>query len=162
MNHARRDDEWLTANRPATPAPLDIVKNPAHYTAGRSIEPIDVIEDWALNYHLGNALKYISRAGRKDPSKTRQDISKAIWYMQRFCDQCVEPEQQAQDADELVASIRPVSGMVEMTFEQDLWGIPDSVMPGPDHDDVILFEEWDDDDPWRHIQQVRGSPLCDT
>ena len=65
----------------------DLVRNPAHYTQGRKYEPIDVIEDWELSFHLGNALKYISRAGRKDPSKTREDISKAIWYLERFQDQ---------------------------------------------------------------------------
>jgi hypothetical protein len=60
----------------------DIISKPKHYIEGRKIEPIDVIEDWELGFHLGNALKYISRAGRKDDVK--QDIGKAIWYLQRF------------------------------------------------------------------------------
>ena len=51
---------------PETP---DNVNHPAHYTYG-SIEVIDAIEGLALPYHLGNALKYIARAGRKDPAKT--------------------------------------------------------------------------------------------
>ncbi len=59
----------------------DPVTAPSHYLDGRSIEPIAVIEDWKLDYHLGNALKYIARAGRKDDFK--QDIAKAIWYLQR-------------------------------------------------------------------------------
>ena len=71
----------------------DPVRQPAHYIAGRSIEPINVIEDWELGFHLGNSLKYISRAGRKDPSLTRQDISKAIWYLERFQDQLDEQEE---------------------------------------------------------------------
>lgn len=58
------------------------INHPPHYTAGRSIEPIDVIEDWNLGYHLGNALKYISRAGRKEEMTT--DILKAIWYLKRY------------------------------------------------------------------------------
>ena len=37
--------------------------------------------------HLGNAVKYISRAGRKD-DKLHQDISKAIWYLERYQDAC--------------------------------------------------------------------------
>jgi hypothetical protein len=61
----------------------DLIDHPAHYTAGRKIEPIDVIEDWELGYHLGNALKYISRAGRKEGSSFVVDISKAIWYLER-------------------------------------------------------------------------------
>lgn len=58
-----------------------LINHPPHYTDGRKYEPIDVIEDWRLNYHLGNAVKYISRAGRKDSYE--QDIKKAIWYLQR-------------------------------------------------------------------------------
>lgn len=65
---------------------FDPVSKPSHYTEGRKYETIDVIEDWGLEFHLGNALKYISRAGRKDPEKTREDISKAIWYLERFND----------------------------------------------------------------------------
>ncbi len=58
-----------------------LIHSPAHYTDGREIEPIAVIEDWKLGYHLGNALKYISRAGRKDDYKT--DLKKAVWYLNR-------------------------------------------------------------------------------
>mgnify|MGYP003352219617 CR=1 FL=1 len=50
------------------------------HNAGRVI---DAIEDWQLDFHLGNAVKYIARAGRKDPAKTREDLQKAIWYLQR-------------------------------------------------------------------------------
>lgn len=84
---------------------FDPVRQPAHYIEGRSIEPIDVIEDWELGFHLGNALKYITRAGRKDPATRRQDISKAIWYLERYQDMHAEEDQQARDADELLASI---------------------------------------------------------
>ena len=59
------------------------INHPDHYAAGREYEPIDVIEDWDLDFCLGNALKYISRAGRKDPSKTVEDLKKAIWYIDR-------------------------------------------------------------------------------
>ena len=47
----------------------DPVNHPAHYTSGK-IEVIDYIEDQKLPYHLGNAVKYISRAGKKDEDKT--------------------------------------------------------------------------------------------
>lgn len=66
------------------PAPVpDNVNHPAHYTFG-SIEVIDAIEGLLLPYHLGNALKYIARAGRKDPAKTEEDLRKAIWYIERY------------------------------------------------------------------------------
>lgn len=61
----------------------DPVNHPSHYTSG-SIEVIDFIEDQALPYHLGNALKYICRAGKKDPEKTTEDLSKAVWYLNRY------------------------------------------------------------------------------
>lgn len=60
----------------------DNVNHPSHYTDG-NIEVIDFIEDKKLNYHLGNAVKYISRAGKKDPEKYTEDLQKAVWYLQR-------------------------------------------------------------------------------
>ena len=60
----------------------DPVQHPAHYTDG-GIECIDYIEAKGLGYHLGNAVKYISRAGKKDPAKTIEDLEKAVWYIQR-------------------------------------------------------------------------------
>ena len=61
----------------------DPVNHPSHYTFG-SIEVIDAIEGLRLPYHLGNALKYIARAGRKDPAKTEEDLNKAVWYINRY------------------------------------------------------------------------------
>lgn len=60
----------------------DAVNHPAHYTDGK-IEVIDFIEDKKLGYHLGNAVKYISRAGKKDLEKEIEDLEKAVWYIQR-------------------------------------------------------------------------------
>ena len=54
-------------------------KSPTHYTRG-SIEDWDFIRDQGLNYHLGNAIKYICRAGFKDSKK--QDLEKAIHYLE--------------------------------------------------------------------------------
>lgn len=64
------------------PSKPSVVDHPPHYTFGR-FETIDVIEDWELGFCLGNAVKYISRAGRKDPAKTVEDIEKAAWYLAR-------------------------------------------------------------------------------
>lgn len=60
----------------------DPVNHPTHYTDG-NIEVADFIEDKKLDWHLGNAVKYISRAGKKDPDKYVQDLKKAIWYLKR-------------------------------------------------------------------------------
>lgn len=56
--------------------------NPSHYTK-LSPEPITVIEAWKLGYHLGNALKYIARAGNKEGESTLDDLQKARWYIDR-------------------------------------------------------------------------------
>ena len=60
----------------------DAVNRPAHYTDGK-IEVIDFIEDKKLGFCLGNAVKYISRAGKKDPTKEVEDLKKAVWYIER-------------------------------------------------------------------------------
>jgi len=60
----------------------DPANHPAHYTTGK-IEVIDFIEDQGLGFCLGNAVKYIARAGRKDPGKTVEDLEKASWYLTR-------------------------------------------------------------------------------
>lgn len=60
----------------------DEVNKPAHYTDGK-IEVIDFIEDKKLGFHLGNTVKYVARAGKKDPTKTIQDLEKAKWYLER-------------------------------------------------------------------------------
>ena len=69
----------------------DNVNHPSHYTDG-NIEVIDFIEDKNLPYHLGNAVKYISRAGKKDPEKTAEDLQKAVWYLNRYIELLNKPE----------------------------------------------------------------------
>jgi len=55
--------------------------SPAHYTRG-SIEVWDFIRDQELNYHLGNAIKYICRAGFKGDNTKTADLKKAIHYLE--------------------------------------------------------------------------------
>ncbi len=64
--------------------PKDKINHPPHYTQGK-FETVQVIEDWELGYHLGNALKYISRYKHKHKTKTKQleDLRKAIWFIER-------------------------------------------------------------------------------
>ena len=62
--------------------PNDVVTRPKHYTDGK-IEVIEFIEDKNLGFCLGNAIKYIARAGKKDPSKEVEDLKKARWYIER-------------------------------------------------------------------------------
>jgi len=59
------------------------VSHPKHYGGNTTYEAIKVIEAWDLDFSLGNAIKYISRAGKKDPSKEVEDLEKAVWYIKR-------------------------------------------------------------------------------
>lgn len=59
------------------------VNHPAHYGGAENpYEAIKIIEAWNLNFCLGNALKYILRAGKKDENQV-QDLEKALWYLNR-------------------------------------------------------------------------------
>ena len=60
------------------------VNHPAHYGgADNPYEAIKVIEAWALGFNLGNTVKYISRAGKKDHARLVEDLHKARWYLDR-------------------------------------------------------------------------------
>lgn len=63
---------------------MEVVNNPKHYGGDTTYEAIKVIEAWELNFHLGNVIKYISRAGKKDLTKTKEDLLKAQWYLDRY------------------------------------------------------------------------------
>ena len=58
----------------------DVVNHPEHYKVG-GVETIDFIEAKKLDYNLGNAVKYISRADYK--GNRIQDLQKARWYIDR-------------------------------------------------------------------------------
>lgn len=54
---------------------------PSHYQVGK-IEPIDVIQDWELNFCLGNVIKYVARSGKKVGATKEDDLRKAIQYLE--------------------------------------------------------------------------------
>ena len=62
-------------------SPPDLVNHPPHYTAG-GVETLDFIEAKDLNYRLGNVVKYVSRAGKKNTDPV-QDLEKAMFYLKR-------------------------------------------------------------------------------
>lgn len=67
----------------------NMIQRPSHYTSGRKYEPKDVIRDWDLNFNLGSAVKYISRAGRKGDKI--EDLKKAETFL-RFEIEALELE----------------------------------------------------------------------
>lgn len=67
----------------------DMVNHPDHYKGAKGIEVIDVIDAFDLGFSLGNAVKYILRAGKKDNAV--QDLKKAMWYIKHELDSKWEP-----------------------------------------------------------------------
>ena len=65
------------------------ISHPKHYGNGESdpYEVIKVIEAWNLDFKLGNVIKYVARAGKKDPEKLLQDLEKAKFYLDRKIEQ---------------------------------------------------------------------------
>ena len=78
----------------------DNVNHPNHYCEGRRYEPWDVIVDWQLDYLTGSAVKYLSRAGRKDPSKETEDLRKAIAYIEKRIE--VLESRKSEDSDDSI------------------------------------------------------------
>jgi translation initiation factor 2 alpha subunit (eIF-2alpha) len=62
----------------------EMINHPNHYGgAENQYEVIKIIEALNLDFHTGNAIKYIIRAGKKDPTKELEDLRKAAWYIYR-------------------------------------------------------------------------------
>jgi rRNA processing protein Krr1/Pno1 len=59
----------------------DMVNQPPHYKTASGLEAIDVIEAFGLGFSLGNAIKYILRAGKK--GDRIEDLEKSRWYLTR-------------------------------------------------------------------------------
>ena len=65
---------------------MEKINHPSHYGGKNNLyESIKIIENWNLNFHLGNVLKYISRAGKKTNNEL-EDLKKAQWYLNRYID----------------------------------------------------------------------------
>jgi len=66
----------------------EMVNHPSHYGGTDNVyEAIKVIDAWELGFALGNTVKYISRAGKKDPNKELEDLKKAMFYLQHHINQ---------------------------------------------------------------------------
>ena len=79
------------------------VEHPEHYQTSTGLEAIDVIEAFFHdNFHLGNAFKYLARAGKKGDYV--EDLQKAVWYLQRELDRHAT-EATAQAAKKELASV---------------------------------------------------------
>ncbi len=82
MTQSPQYNPTLRYDDPTVKELRDPVEHPAHYTFGK-IEVLDAIEDWGLDYHRGNILKYLVRAGKKG-DKLIEDLRKARFYLDRY------------------------------------------------------------------------------
>lgn len=70
-----------------TPSTSDPRIDPPYYIADNGMQAIDVIEAFHLSLHVGCAVKYLLRAGRKTTTDEKTDLRKAMWYLNRRIDQ---------------------------------------------------------------------------
>lgn len=62
----------------------EMINNPSHYGGKDNVyEVIKIIEHYNLDFHIGNLVKYVIRAGKKDPAKELEDLKKARFYLDR-------------------------------------------------------------------------------
>jgi hypothetical protein len=98
-----------------------IVDHPSHYTFGR-FEVIDVLEDWGLNYHLGNVVKYVARADHKGTPLV--DLRKAAWYLNR-------------EIERRVALLASPENPIEVEYKTSAW-VPLRAQPADDIKQRVL------------------------
>lgn len=81
-----KEDYWDEYEKiPTVKAEEKSVSDSIHpsYYKGKNFEVIDFIEEYELDFRLGNAVKYIARAGKKNPDKYIEDLEKAKYYLER-------------------------------------------------------------------------------
>ena len=79
------------------------VQHPIYYGGADDLyEAIKVIEAWNLGFHLGNTVKYISRAGKKDGNSATQDLKKALFYLNRKIELLEDQDQVIDVSDAMV------------------------------------------------------------
>ena len=85
QNALTKKSDTAIAYQKDTPLPVDMVNSPPHYQSKSGLESIQVIEAFDLDFCLGNVVKYILRAGKKNDEL--EDLKKARWYLNRKIEQ---------------------------------------------------------------------------
>ena len=87
-----QEPKWIDIHRwtnNTSPTEQPSALRPEHYGgADNKYEVFKVLEAWGLDkdFYLGNVIKYVARAGKKDPAKNKEDLQKALVYLQRRID----------------------------------------------------------------------------
>ena len=96
----------------------EAVRHPQHYAGGRKYEPKDVIRDWQLGFNLGNAVKYIARAGKKDDIV--QDLEKAKQYLE-FEIEAIKEERENKNEENVTLQLEEIEP--DVSIEVLLWAL---------------------------------------
>ena len=123
--------------------------NPEHYNR-LDPQPKDIIRAWGLNFNLGNAVKYVARAGHKDDIV--QDLKKAQEYIQFEID-AIEAERKAQEPkkrtinkqDIIERMLKDMPPFMRADFEQALYRV----------DPIVIRVPKDVEDPEAFIEEIR-------
>lgn len=123
--------------------------NPEHYNR-LDPQPKDIIRAWGLNFNLGNAVKYVARAGHKDDIV--QDLKKAQEYIQFEID-AIEAERKAQEPkkrtinkqDLIERMLKDMPPFMRADFEQALYRV----------DPIVIRVPKDVEDPEAFIEEIR-------
>jgi hypothetical protein len=76
-------DDSHSAKVSDTPEPVTSTIRPSYYKVGHPLEAVNIIDHYNLGFYTGNVLKYILRAGEKNPKTRVEDLKKALFYLQR-------------------------------------------------------------------------------
>lgn len=88
----------------------NVIKHPKHYAYSK-YEPKDVIRSWGLNFNLGNAIKYIARAGRKDDIV--QDLEKAKQYLE-FEIEAIKAERENKTSENVTLQLEEITDTISV------------------------------------------------
>ena len=95
---AEQYEKVICSKEEITGAPIDVssriiivndATRPDHYGGKDSVyEVFNVLEAWGIDkdFYLGNVLKYLARAGKKNKTTKKEDLQKALVYLQRRID----------------------------------------------------------------------------
>lgn len=127
---------------------MDNVRHPPHYGGqDNPYETIKVIEAWGLGFHLGNAVKYLSRAGKKTSTSAVEDLEKAVWYINREITRVRKESHEPVEGS--AAPVQPHQQSQVGTVADHAKGEPGLPIPQPGHDSSGTI-------PMPHRQEARG------
>ena len=95
----------------------DKVNHPKHYQNGMKVEVECIMFTRCLSFDLGNAFKYVWRAGEKVTESLDTDLAKAMWYLKDAAEHCELTESQYNKANEALIQFLPKNHLIEWKYK---------------------------------------------